>query len=324
MAVVAKYNPYVKGAVTAFNGVNVQGTSHSITGGPSNPIPIVSHVQGMALYKNLMLISWNVPGAKHGCIEVVSTASWEYLFQFKTAHRSLNHPCGMQVVGDYLVLALESGGTHASFIDIYDLTTLDVAKPGPPTLLYSIDRTKSPNASGAGGVGMTRYQWGESFFYILAAYNDGELDVYGSTADDITTLPSSPSFPIAKGLLPTDYSTVSLVTELPTSVPPNPTMSSVYMIGFHTVDGSDYADLWGLGLIQGTATKVAELHVYTNWGLPGTLGIHFRWAAGLYFGVPGADGTATFGLLAAMRGSIPGVGTSPDILPINVFDPAQV
>ncbi|HEX4952706.1 MAG TPA: hypothetical protein VF017_04855 [Thermoanaerobaculia bacterium] len=286
-------NPKFEHVKVAFDNVPQQGKPHTFTVPLTIHIPYFPHIQGIVHYGNRFVLSHNLFSPyNEGLYVVMSTQSWEVTQVFWTPDSGYPHPGGMQVIGDYLVAPIEDGGPTKSRVHFYDLSTM--TDTSPPTLLATyVDRP----SGGAGAAGMTSYTVGDTEYYLLAVYDNGALDFYqweGSPAPSDNS--QSPLFSVT--LNATDYSAVCLLTG---------TDQKVYLIGFHTKDywgtNQDWASLHHVDLDSQTVeAPLDKRHMETTHGLlPGALGVHFRYGAGLAI-IPGTgDADASLKFYATAR-----------------------
>ena len=168
-----------------FSNLPEQGGLRHFNGEPWVPNMAESHVQGIARYGNYILLSHNNKGYSKGFICVLNVTSKRMVYTFDTPDEHFNHPGGMQVIGDYMVVPVENSHHSQSYIHFYDLSAMTDAVR--PTLLkYSIHR----GSSGAGAVGITNSTANSTEYYLLATYNNGHMDFYRSNGHPL----SSPDF----------------------------------------------------------------------------------------------------------------------------------
>jgi hypothetical protein len=254
------------------------------------------HVQGAAYYRNthvtdsrecdyFALFATNDEFDTAGSIIACNLQNREQTLSFDTfvgsSNPPLNHPGGMQVIGDYLVIGIEPGHGSTELVSriaFYDLSVMTSTLP--PTLMhYAINRS----AGKAGAVGITRFPYAENDLrYILAVYDNGKVDFYLSVQGfDLSQNVGGNQFTFISSTQATDssYNGIGLVTEA--------TTNNIYMVGFRTdeSDWSDYADLIHVELNPDrsvTLIDIAQRHMITEHGL-GSADVHFRFGSGVTF-----------------------------------------
>lgn len=296
-------NPTISNVANAFNGVYDHGSQFTYDLDFFNSAGVVvDHVQGASFYRNLhvdgskvcdyyALFSANDMYDESGSIIACDLQNRKQTLVFRTPIRpstkSLNHPSGMQVIGDYLVVGVETqtnlvlSDEFASQISFYDLSTMTVTA-APNLQTYFIDRPTKKT----GAVGITQFvnSQGRSQ-YLLAAYDNGATDFYLSTVGwDLSQNTSGNNFGNFANIQFSQggYSSINLLTETNTN--------KIYMIGFRSESNNgtydDFADIFSLVVSANTvtATLLNSRHMYTEQGtVVGVEGVHFRYGAGITF-----------------------------------------
>lgn len=303
-------NPVVTDVVTAFQKVTTHGVKHSYRGDPHVRDMGQSHLQGIAYYNQFLLVPSNDIGYDHAFICVIDIVASKLVMTFDMPDQALNHAGGCQVVGDILVQPVESGGGHTSNVHFYNLTKLSDSQ-APTVFDYYLARP----SVGTGAAGMTVCSVNGTDCFLLAAYNDGDIDFYLSNGTDLTAdgfeftdwFSSSDTSKV-----PNDYSSVNLVTQAD---------GRVYMIGFHTTQAGtgndDLANLHEVDLDNRQLLPPAQrtdkdpggtVHVFSDesGGVQGVDGVHFRWGGSIYFSFTGQPAVAdnNFGFVASQRNSV--------------------
>ncbi len=294
-------NPTLAQVEDQFSNVYAYGAVFDYSLDTFNPAngAIFDHVQGVAYYRNshldgskvcdyFSLFSTNDQFDTTGSIIVCDLQNRTQAFYFDLDGHSgmdLNHPGGMQVIGDFLVIGKETqlgSSVQASEIVFYNLSGMAIDTP-PAWLSYSIARLGKK----AGAVGITRFtnQSGESR-YLLAVYDNGDIDFYVSNSQfSFVDNPSDGAFELFANCTASQsgYSSINLVTE---------DSGNIYMVGFRSEDSdgsyADFADLLRISLDEDNQTasliQVDSRHMYTEQStIIGIEGIHFRYGAGIAF-----------------------------------------
>lgn len=274
------YNPKLQNVPTAFDNIMRQGKLrrlHGVLPGDDNDVVdlIGTHVQGIAHTQNYVFLSYNrVPIAPTGLLAVVSKKTGWVVHWLYTPQEADNyqHPGGMQIIGDYLMVPIENWHHNQSYIHFYDLSAMTDTVP-PQLLPYSVRRH-----NGSGAAGITNYTWGSVEYYLMVAYDNGKLYFYQSNgvslADDGFALSLLFTTEVSQG----GYSSLCLLTDK---------NNNVYMVGFWTEAPEsapvDYMDLYSVDIAnQRVSDLIKSRHMTTAYGdIMGPDGVHFRYGAGL-------------------------------------------
>lgn len=175
--------------------------------------------------------------------------------KFTTAH----HAGGLQVWGDYLVVALEIEEGKNSKVVFYD-----VSDPTNPKYLYSIDRVSIE----AGAVGITKMSNGK-FLLAVGRNNSNIIDFYTSKKDTLSgNLPFNDEDKVTwkendlesiKGMDTEfgNYQNLNLLTD---------SSGEIYLVGMHrnSATSKDWADLFKIDVENSkvTVTKLQKKHMY--------------------------------------------------------------
>lgn len=271
-------NLKIKDMLKAYNNIKEQGVAIELLGNDWS-VAIESHIQGVAIYRGYLIITHS--GGQLDscsadrfdthkgfiCIYNLDTQEKNMLYHFNTPEEGYDHPGGIQIIGDVLVVPLE--GESDSIIRFYDLSVMTYATP-PSLMDY-----KLKVAGKVGGVGITSYSRGEFEVYLLATYADNNgnprIDFYDSITLSDFSLVESYSCPKS------GYQEICLLTD---------TNQVVYMIGFRG-DGRglsyiDYVDLYEIDPIKMNIIQIdQDRHMITDSVSGNWYGVHFRWGAGL-------------------------------------------
>lgn len=300
----SSYNQKIQNVLNAFKAIDKDGNVHNYSGEPWVANIVESHVQGVAMYGNYCMLTYNNKGYSKGFVMAVNTNSNSLVLDFDTPDEHYNHPGGIQAIGDFLLVPVENSGADDSYLHFYNMSGMN-DNTQPTLLAYS----KHRNGNGAGAAGITNFTGSDGVeYYLMCAYDNGATDFYLSNG-----LPLSDAGIVFQKVAShkfdeSGYSSTCLLTD---------TSNNIYMIGFRvsgSVSYDDYADLYQISMNDNTptgATKLDSRHFYTDHGkgVSGIAGVHFRWGAG----VSNLTST-TFNLLATQRNF---VGNN---LTINVFN----
>jgi hypothetical protein len=131
-----------------------------------------SHIQGLGLYENktpgpTVIISHNNKGASKGYYLVTrNEPSPQTFFKFDSFDNDFNHPSGMQIIGDYLVAGVESGGKGK--VRRYNLKPLQNGKMSNPTCTdLTADTTFDHGISAVGITNYTDSDGNENYLFVL-------------------------------------------------------------------------------------------------------------------------------------------------------------
>ena len=89
----------------------------------------------LAQYKDYYLMTCSDKGESKGKIIVVNREKDKIVYDFKTPYSGYDHPGGLQVIGDYAVVAIEDSKKSGSYIALYHLAGLSDKKESKPILL---------------------------------------------------------------------------------------------------------------------------------------------------------------------------------------------
>ncbi len=290
-------------AQKAFDNLNEIGTVVTLRGGPHHASLSESHLQGIAQYfdpqgRRYYLITQNRHDHTDGSIYLFSDT--EYigavllhvdLGATESAHDRFNHPGGLQCVGDYFVVPVQTQDYKSTYIQLYSIS----APTGqPPAISLAVnDYIPEWRHLGIGSIGV-----GAAKDTLCVAGLDGStLLFFASTSGDITR----PEFaPAGSYEIPSEItffeSVVKLAPQFVQIV--TDTDDNLYVV-IHTVinDASlsytDLAFLFSLdfettsdGSMTPTLKLLKERHFVCE-GTSGAAGISFRFAVGVSV-VPGS------------------------------------
>ena len=261
-----------------FRRLPIDGTQCNLKGFPGTYDPTVNHIQGYSLYNNIkdfpyVILTHSVSSAPYAHI-VAGPKLENVKWGFKTYLSGWRHPGGIQVIGDYVFVPSEH--ETSAHIALYDLRTLAV---GELRRVESFDLFVNHKA---GALGVTSYRAadGREYYVLVVAHLDNANSVYhvyrAPAEDGIETAKFAEvgSFPYAK-----DFQGFGLVTEEATN--------DIYMIGLWSpTEGITFADYAYLYKLDTNTWSISEpldsIHMISKGGLPGMMGVHFRYGAGVY------------------------------------------
>src|SRR5205823_9588562 len=174
------------------------------------------------------------------------------------------HPVGCQIIGDCLVVPVEtgSGSSYILFLDVSD--PINIREINPASRIRR-------DFHDAGAVGVTNFAMSGKDYWLLCAYDNGATDFYVSSGD---TFPGTFQAVFSLILKETEFQSLCMFTDI---------FDNIFLIGLlRTLDGKDMATLFSLDLQNKKITEVSKRHFKTTG--PDDIvggGPHFRWGAGL-------------------------------------------
>lgn len=270
---------------------------------------LTSHAQGYAKYHgdnyDFHIIPYSNVAGKQGYLYFESdqrNAKGESLYQFtircpgvEIRHKSVatgskavynphfNHPCGLQVFGDYLVVPVIPYHTaNGKFYDscivyLYDLSSLKGENPQKPSVYKEIMRIPKVRGASMSCAGIIDLPNGD---YALGLVADNKLDIYISSnqPDRLwdATWETSPDYKysLKASAGKNHYQGMGLFLD---------SNADVYMIGLDTRNGAskdDYADLYRL-TIDGGWNDDGQLKPIAEKHLIGGTGARFTYGGGI-------------------------------------------
>lgn len=282
-------NPRIPEVVKTFESVNANGHGVLYSKGSFLPPNVVAdHFQGVVSYDDYIIQSYSNIDYSRGYIVVINKKKKAVTLVFHTPIDGYPHPGGMQVIGDYLAVALENKKTDQSYIIFYYLKSMtdDIE---PSFLPFWIRRPKGDDGGkgGAGGVGIT--DWFDaktkSNRYLIAAYDDGKCDFYVAENDYLVTNDTPAKFQFREKLSQNSYSTVSLITD---------DNNVKWLLGFYSTGAlpeEDWVDLYTVSVSKKQVAFIQKKHFYFD--NPGA----FRWGGGVVL----HKATSNFDFLGTQR-----------------------
>lgn len=248
---------------------------------------LTNHLQGIVGYNKNGVDYYYMSHSAHqvGFVIIVNGTANKMIRSFWCASLDdgYTHAGGMQIIGDYLVVSLQSASQ--SLIKFFEL-----ADPENPVENLNLRVVRS-NQPQAGCVAIVKYD-PTSAYYLMVQYSHNNVDIY---AANVSLNNPSCSFQLfnvwdATAVDKTnwqpdknwgDYQGMGLISDR---------NDNFYLIGFNTtpgglVGGNDWADLFSFDPTQQSdkmITKLANLHLTTEGGHgPSGYMVHFRWGSGL-------------------------------------------
>lgn len=166
------YQTPINSVRSAFDAVGAQGEKVVLKGEPWIANMVEAHVQGVAMYGDYCLLTHNNRGYSKGVLLVMNMKSGKMVHKIKTPDEGYNHPGGIQVIGDFLLVPLEDSRHTKSIIRLYDLANMtDTIQP--ILLPLTVERPEIA----AGGVGIADFTDGMEQYYLLCAYDNGRTEI---------------------------------------------------------------------------------------------------------------------------------------------------
>lgn len=272
-----QYAQMLSNVQDSFASLPIQGTQVNLSGFPGSYDPIVNHIQGYAQYEttdqeSYVILTHSVGTADYGHIVIGPKDDNEKL-GYKTYLKNWQHPGGIQIIGDYLIVPNEQETSAA--IAMYDLRALAV---GELRRVESFDLQVNHKV---GALGITSYEneHGDIYYVLVAAHLDGANSVYHVyQAPAEGGIESAVFQQVGSFALDKDFQGFGLVTESSTN--------RIYMIGlWSTTEGASYADYAYLYELDtdtwSISQELSSHHLVSTGGAVGVMGVHFRYGAGV-------------------------------------------
>ena len=281
-------NPKIKdveGFWEKFKKSHLKEKSH-FNGEPLVPNMVESHIQGFGMLidskgNEYGVASHNNKGYSEGFMMYLS--SKKAIKQYIPIEH-FNHPGGIQIVGDYVFVAIENSEHNESYIRLCDLRNL--FENEEPTWIAKEDFSIHMPKHGAAAVAATRYRSKDGDKVLIVPSTPSTLYIY--QADAGTKLPVAETESILLATQNVDsisadatgnIQNLNLVTQENENGEDTVYMF-VYIAKKNGVSFSDSMELWKFNSDNNTFKKVGEnFHMKTSGG--GAAGIHFRYGAGL-------------------------------------------
>jgi hypothetical protein len=268
-----------------FDSISITGSKLNLKASGPNVNLAESHVQGVAIYMNYYIASHNDKGYSKGIYMILDGKN---SYQLETYDEHFNHPGGIQIIGDYLIAAVENSDHDAAHIRLYDMSKMCLNTD--PKIYPEIEKEFDlyTPSRGAGAVGITSYERENKEYFLLCTFDSAHLYFYHQEIPSGKTLPQikfthSPVVQKVPNYSQSSYTSLTLLTDI---------SGIVYLIGLR-VEGEessykDIADLYRLDTekLSKGESNVAKLirsrQLKTVHGsIIGIDGIHFRWGSGV-------------------------------------------
>jgi hypothetical protein len=237
----------------------------------------MDHNQGIAIYDQFTLISVNESEEKYGSIFIFDNNTKKVISKYKVELEGMNHPSGMQSIGDYLVLGLQSKDYKQNRVAFFDLTGLKSNSQIKPISLSLNTLTQS--ASAVGITTVKGEKGSDDYHFVLAVSGDGSTTIYISSQTKIGLEDPGLKFNTGNVVLEKGFQGVQLLTQED---------GKVFMIAFDSEGTATYDDFFFLYELQGNYISGEDLemiqerkiHVVTSGNL-GLLNPHCRYGTGV-------------------------------------------
>lgn len=275
-------NPLVTNVKENFQKINGKGGLARLKGGPDFSAMMHSHLQGIAIYRKYFIIVMNRHNENLGEIYFYTLTDNQLAGMIKipvsdnnTKKHALsyNHPGGIQVIGDYLVIPMQTQNCDHSKIQLWDLSPLK--NDNLMIQQVSEDYVPASNGEEIGGVGIVNMDG----YFLVAAIDNDEVFFYSSEGmpggDDIETA----TYKLVFGTtMARESSAVNLIRQ---------SDGTVWLFAFGvSATGTSYKDwalLYKVDLANKKITDKQERHMISTSLSITIFGPHFRWGAGTYF-----------------------------------------
>jgi hypothetical protein len=255
----------------AFAAIPATGTNTFFDGKVKSNVDLNTHIQGFAPYRGFHFLAQSDFGEPAGRLFVVDRSVGQRKLVASLTLPALSptkpfyfHPGGCQIVGDCLVLPIETGNGHSA-ICFFDVSNPLAVREINPALRVRRD------FHDAGAVGVTNFSASGKEYWLLCAYDNGAVDFYVS---DTETFPGSFHIAFSLTLDETEFQSLFLLTDV---------SDRVFALGLHrSLAGRDLGTLFSVDLVNKKAAVLSERHFKTR-GIDDPIGggPHFRWGVGL-------------------------------------------
>jgi hypothetical protein len=230
----------------AFAAVPTKGSNVKFKGKVKANIDLNTHIQGLVPYRTFHVLTHSDFGEKSGRALILDRVPGQEgllaevrLPVIRETKPFYFHPGGSQVIGDCLVMPIESGNGE-SVITFFDLSSAPAIREVNPAARLQ------RQFNDAGSVGVTNLTMSGKNFWLLAAYDNGLTDFYLSDAD---VFPGKFKVIFTATLEETELQSFSLVTDV---------SDQVFAIGFHREGLRDKVVLYAIDLAAHTVTLASE------------------------------------------------------------------
>lgn len=272
-------NPIVDNASWQFAAIATDGKKTDLTGGDEYSDTSYSHIQGFALYEGYYLVVQNRHDHDDGKLYLFDADTRAFVdsmhlevessFDDEEGHDlSYNHPGGIQVIGDYLLVPIQTQNYKHSVVQLWDLTPL---KNGSTAItLVDGDFLPDSNDRKIGAIGIVNT--GDGF--VIAAGNDKTIYIYTAAGTDLEKASFSLSF---SGKTKYDSAGACLLTD---------DSGTIYLVSTggesFVVSYDDYVLLYKID-IENQKISYISAKTCISHSTIGFTGVHFRWGSGIYF-----------------------------------------
>lgn len=256
---------------------------------------ITSHAQGICRNDELSIISYNCTyeglfkDSKYGYLHIYNNNSKSYQGIYQLPFKDMNHPGGIQLIGDYLVIALQNNDYSKNeivFLDIQNITcdSRDFKGIKP---INSININLDGQKADAIAICNTEIDSEGKSQYLLAVCGGSIATFYLSNSLKYGLKDSDILFTkLGSCALASGYQGIQLLAQKTEDE-----RLQYFLVAFDTEEESlsfkDEISLYELNISKASMpvmTLVKNHHVKTNYPayVPAKLGVHCRFATGVY------------------------------------------
>lgn len=263
----------------AFAAVATKGHQIDIAGDPFLGIDAQSHVQGVARYKQWWILSYSHLISDHGYLLAIDADRRQLVSKVATPATKLDHPGGIQMCGEFLVVPVEkcASGEKGSQILLYDLSKFDGHTWPAPRVIVE----RSARRCGAAGITLIEYPaFGAFPVHLVVGHDNGRLHFYYSNGQ-----PLDGAFVHFEDCFHTEIPNAGTeAVALVTGWDRRP-----YLIALRSAWSwahacfEDHVALYAIDLEHGRLAQIGDArHLVTDHGaIVGASGVHLRWGAGI-------------------------------------------
>ena len=237
---------------------------------------VESHIQGIAVYqKRYLICTHNAKGQSRGVLIINDLNKPSVLPQkYSISENDYNHPGGCQIIGDLLLVALETSNYKKSKMVLFDLRPLK--KGFSPTKLPYYPKVFK--RMGMGAISITNFILNGATHYAIGLVHGKILRFY-TTADSIISPTCKLEFKFRKKL-DHAFQGIGLYASESTQ------NSKLRLVGFYStgkdISLKDHMSLHSIDVEKRRIRHIKTKHMKCKHGTSlGFLGVHFRWAGGL-------------------------------------------
>lgn len=158
--------------------------NHEFDGGGGGAVGY-SHVQGVAQCGNYLVVSRNQKGSSRGLLNIFRLADQKFVRHYEIPVEHMNHPSGMQRIGDYLVVALQSSDYDKNEIRFFNIRSLICDESGDIEMLPLMVDVPGQDASAVGIADVPVDGRSGEWRYVLCVSGSGTTSVYSSNATSV-------------------------------------------------------------------------------------------------------------------------------------------